>query len=83
MAFKTVSAGFSTRNPNTNQFQGISELKPFIFNTDFVSTASAVKHPLLNPGDTVWEKDLVKVTMSNNTDFFVDMSVEEFFSFIG
>jgi hypothetical protein len=82
MSFKNVNAGFTSRNKNTNSFEGVTELKSFIFNTEFVSTVTPVSLTLLNTDKPVYNKELLKVEMSNNSVFYVDMTVEQFYSFL-
>jgi hypothetical protein len=82
MSFKNVNAGFVSRNKNTNHFEGVTELKSFIFNTELVSTVTPVSLTLLNTDKPVYDKELLKVEMANSSVFYVDMTIEEFYTFL-
>ena len=79
--FKNVNAGFASYSKSCGRFEGVTQLKSFIFNTEFVSTVSPVVVTLLND-ESIYNKSLIKVEMTNSSVFYVDMTIEEFYTFL-
>ena len=82
--FKSINAGFGVSKHGHHT--GVSPLKPFIFNTQFVSTVRPVTTTLISEEDTyatnTFNTPLLLVTMSNNNTFYVDMDIDDFYTFI-
>jgi hypothetical protein len=81
MSFKNVNAGFASYSKSCGRKEGVTQLKSFIFNTEFVSTVSPVVETLLND-ESIYNKSLIKVEMTNSSVFYVDMTIEEFYTFL-